>query len=112
MERYTKYNNFLQRYAVPIAPNEIGIYVESGEHLPHPNENVAITPSVNHVFGYAIDRLAELENKIESGQIVEVVRCKECRYVEDEEWCAIHGHKIGDTEYCGYGCRKDDDNGR
>jgi hypothetical protein len=38
----------------------------------------------SYLSGDAVDRLAELEDKIENGTLVEVVRCKDCVYFQPE----------------------------
>ena len=61
---------------------------------------------------YATQELVELVKKIENGQLVEVVRCKDCIHMENSAqfrhcrvWGAING--MGDEGFCNYGERKD-----
>lgn len=67
--------------------------------------------------GKPIDRLCELEDKIEHGEMVEVVRCKDCIYSDD---CICVVCEEGETvvckrmlrhfpkeHYCGFGERRE-----
>ena len=68
--------------------------------------------------GKPIDRLCELEDKIEQGELVEVVRCKDCewyREVQGYEYkgrkamcCLTHSGLRYETDYCNYGVRRED----
>ena len=70
---------------------------------------------------YANNNLIELVKKIEAGQLVEVVRCKECRYYYDygvnRDYCchrSNNGKQVFDVkfkadDFCSYGERKDGD---
>ena len=43
-------------------------------------------------------------------RIVEVVRCKDCKYCEwdkDGGWCILSAHRTKTTDYCSWGERKD-----
>lgn len=42
--------------------------------------------------------------------MVEVVRCKDCKHY-DEEFCHIHDGYIEDDDYCSYGARMDGGSG-
>ena len=59
---------------------------------------------------YATQELVELVKKIESGQLVEVVRCKDCEHNTGEPKC-LHPDSIikvpKDNDFCSYGRRKE-----
>lgn len=60
---------------------------------------------------YATKEFIALQKKVESGQLVEVIRCKDCKHMEitpdNLRWCnawnGING--MGDEGYCNYGER-------
>jgi hypothetical protein len=69
-------------------------------------------------------RLQELENKVEDGEIVEVVRCKDCKHWLNEGYDPIINRHFGsctceywehpteyfetaENDYCSYGERKE-----
>ena len=63
---------------------------------------------------YATKEFISLQKKIESGQLVEVVRCKDCKYWQDnndnyphEECRWGHGETPDANDFCSYGERKD-----
>ena len=76
--------------------------------------------------GKPIDRLCELEDKIEQGKLVEVVRCKDCKHCSKLEKiipvCSheknvlitesapkrVHMLVVSDYHYCSYGERRED----
>lgn len=55
-----------------------------------------------------IYRLAELEDKIESGELVDVVLCRDCVYYEKKQshLCDMHNRATNDYDYCSYRVRK------
>ena len=65
----------------------------------------------------ALERLAELEDQLESGQLVEVVRCKECANVVPDiitetlypglRLCVVEGKDRPKDYFCPYGKRKE-----
>ena len=65
---------------------------------------------------YATKQFIALQKKIESGQLVEVVRCEGCEYWQDnnggyprEECRWGHGETPDADDFCSYGERKDGD---
>jgi len=64
---------------------------------------------------YATKLFVALQKKIESGQLVEVVRCKDCEYSDDEisYLCCSHGVcvdcEVPPNFYCAEGKRKEND---
>lgn len=62
----------------------------------------------------AISRLAELEDKIEQGTLKEVVRCKDCRFLEEKHYedegekpyiklvCKLLKKQIQPNDFCSY----------
>ncbi len=77
-------------------------YIEREKILNHLEETKAgiKTPA----WEWLIDELLKCYKTFpDTVDVVEVVRCKNCIYREDIEWCAIHGHKIDNTDFCNYG---------
>ena len=70
MERLTKHDS------------DIGYYVEEDMANQEATSNI---DGRNVIQGEAITRLAELENMIEEGELVRVVRCKDCM-----DWGVVH----------------------
>lgn len=66
---------------------------------------------------YAINEFIALVKKIENGELVEVVRCKDCRYrIHDQvtnEWFCNSMHSgfvyAKPNDFCSYGERRTDD---
>lgn len=64
---------------------------------------------------YATKLFVALQKKIESGRLVEVVRCKDCEYSDDEisYLCCSHGVcvdcEVPPNFYCAEGKRKEND---
>lgn len=65
---------------------------------------------------YATKEFISLQKKIESGQLVEVVLCKDCKYWQDnndnyphEECRWGHGETPDANDFCSYGERKEND---
>lgn len=67
---------------------------------------------------YATSELVSLIKKIESGKLVEVVRCKDCKHCMNFSWGEIYcGRKytniilgICENDFCSHGERKDNEN--
>ena len=66
---------------------------------------------------YATNEFIELLKKVESGQLVEVVRCRDCKH-RGTDYCIFHikGEPADeellrklDNDFCSYGERKDGD---
>lgn len=57
---------------------------------------------------YATKEFIEMQKKVESGQLVEVVRCKDCKHMEitpDKlRWCNVWNgiNGMGDDGFCNY----------
>jgi hypothetical protein len=67
---------------------------------------------------YATKEFIALQKKIESGQLVEVVRCKDCKHkdtwteskIRDWFWCGVSGLQVvEDMDFCSYGERKENE---
>ena len=73
---------------------------------------------------YAIKEFISLQKKIESGQLVEVVRCRDCKYyrasamLAPNKFCFRLKHPVEDRpigynfapdDFCSYGERKEND---
>lgn len=56
------------------------------------------------IQGDAISKLAILENMIEDGELVEVVRCKDCKHSQPEDknrvYCTIKGRLSNKQSFC------------
>ena len=100
MERLTKHDS------------DIGYYVDADMANQEATSN--IDGSI-YIQGDAITRLAELENMIEEGELVRVVRCMDCvNWVEDtngykhcNEWSTDNDIRFTPAdEYCYYGERR------
>lgn len=48
---------------------------------------------------------------IKDADLVEVVRCKYCRYRFKNKWFCCDGRCLDDDNFCNYGKRKEDDKG-
>ena len=64
---------------------------------------------------YATKEFTALLKKVESGELVEVVRCKDCKYMGvipySLRWCHVWNgiNGMGDEGFCNYGERKDNE---
>ena len=68
---------------------------------------------------YATNEFIALLKKVESGQLVEVVRCRDCKHWDSETWfCDNHStfdhhglewNMFSEDDFCSYGERKDGD---
>ena len=63
---------------------------------------------------YATKEFIALQKKIDNGQLVEVVRCKDCKYATKAKWnkkgyriCPASHMEITDDDFCSYGERND-----
>jgi len=68
---------------------------------------------------YATKEFISLQKKIESGQLVEVVRCEDCLFwefgeneCESWEWCKALHRDMPPHAFCSLGVRKDDDDAK
>ena len=64
---------------------------------------------------YATNELVKLVKQIDNGQLVEVVRCIDCKWSKrdtmlDKHWCKhFFGEmEVRENDYCSYGEKKDD----
>ena len=105
--RYTRWNDEWGRYTVPLLTKEdgskimLGIFTEREERLHQPHDNIVIVPQTEHIFGEFIDRLAELENKIEFGGLVEVRRGEWIKDCDTLVHCSVC--KVARNNYFGVG---------
>ena len=98
MSRYTKRDKYGHAYTNETIYDR-GMTSEDGKtYEKHYFEN-----GTSAYDGKPIDRLCELEDKIEQGEMVEVVRCKDCYYAEEME-----GLIGGTCLYCVEWCRNVD----
>lgn len=65
---------------------------------------------------YATKEFTSLQKKIESGQLVEVVRCEDCLFwesgeneCESWEWCKTLHRDMPPHAFCSLGARKDEE---
>ena len=66
--------------------------------------------ALKEYFSYSA-RLCEDIDKFPTADVVEVVRCKDCRYFEPEKysesWCHVWGRRTSIGEFCSCGRRED-----
>lgn len=64
---------------------------------------------------YATNEFIAMQKKVESGQLVEVVRCKDCKHwkhfdhlgcTDFAKVCGLANYMVGATGYCVYGERR------
>lgn len=62
----------------------------------------------------AVDVLADMEDILESGELVRVVRCKDCKNSEPDArlntypyYCYMHAVLTKETDFCSYGERRE-----
>ena len=60
----------------------------------------------------AVERLASLEDKIERGEMVEIVRCKDCEHNDcavsnRSGWCSELERVMNNDEFCSSGERRE-----
>ena len=58
-------------------------------------------------YEYKGKTIREWADLLSKGDIVEVVRCKECRSFHDEEYCAVWCDATGNYDFCSFGERKE-----
>lgn len=51
---------------------------------------------------------AEIMGKYANGELVEVVRCKDCIDWDKEGFCGITGREEPESHYCSYGERREE----
>lgn len=73
------------------------------------SEAVDLSDLLTYAHGY-LDAESKYRRMIEAGELVEVVRCKDCKYYvygEDEEqyYCRQTGIGTEEDHYCAYGER-------
>ena len=57
-------------------------------------------------YAKELQRLGELEEKIENGELVEVVRCKDCNNMDGIGCPFFDGINKTDNDFCNYGKRR------
>lgn len=45
--------------------------------------------------------------KVESADVVQVVRCDDCVYYGSRRWCELHSSVFDDNAFCSYGERRE-----
>ena len=81
-----------------------GVMYDNGEyfHVCYPwNEHC-----LNNIDRIAI-KLCDFEDKIEQGELVEVVRCKDCTEWDEKEQECSHWYGFRENDYCSYGERSE-----
>ena len=63
-------------------------------------------------IGFDIEMATDFLNNIKDADVVEVVRCKDCKYWDIDERCNCKMHEDGDTlwvenDFCSYGTPKE-----
>ena len=53
--------------------------------------------------GERCDCREEQKEKCPAADVVEVVRCKDCRYMYEIGWCSLHDTPMDCTDFCSYG---------
>lgn len=114
MSRFTKRDKYGHAYTNETIYDR-GMTSEDGVHFEkHYFEN-----GTSAYDGKPIDRLCELEDKIEQGELVAVVRCKDCRYCEEAHYeeegekpyiklkCKWSNYSRHSNDYCSYGERRE-----
>lgn len=43
-----------------------------------------------------------------AADVVEVVRCENCKHMDDDGWCCVHDTPMDSIDFCSYGERKSD----
>lgn len=65
----------------------------------------------NFLRGYneAVADASAILDSIIAADVVEVVRCKDCKHREDRLYCRLHKHPVivTNTDFCSYGERKE-----
>lgn len=56
------------------------------------------------LYGF-IDRI----NEQPAADVVEVVRCKDCKNYNGHRFCLYHADPVDDNDFCSYGERKEDE---
>ena len=56
-------------------------------------------------------QFVKLVKKIESGQLVEVVRCRDCKSYNGHRYCNYLAEAVLDDDFCSYGERRTDGKG-
>ena len=80
--------------------------------MPEYIEREALMAEIHRIGGHNLCEwhtigVKALVDRQPAADVVEVVRCKGCKHLEDIEWCAVHGHKVKDTYFCSYGEKMD-----
>lgn len=107
MSRYIDADEFLE--------NESEAYMRAQVSFAEEHADTPMKDLTRYVNEAVHKKIQMLINATESADVVEVVRCKDCKnYMEwlDGKICARLGSYYGDTEptdYCSYGERKDND---
>ena len=72
-------------------------------------ENLDIEGSEKTLELYRI--IFSILSKLERGEIAQVVRCKDCTHINDQQYhsdrCALHGWLVNEDDFCSYGERKE-----
>lgn len=61
--------------------------------------------------GYDTRMLYEIQDTIESlepADVVQVVRCEDCKYYGSRRWCELHSSVFDDNAFCSYGERREE----
>ena len=52
-------------------------------------------------------RLDDWVKTLPSADVVQVVRCKDCKYYGSRRWCELNSSVFDDNAFCSYGERKE-----
>lgn len=89
LTKYNEYNHNAEVYSATVGKEDI--YFDGVDIVDYKKSNLAQE---------TIDKLAELEDKIENGTIKEVIRCKDCKCLEE-----LHYEEVGEKPYIKNVCR-------
>lgn len=66
---------------------------------------------LNHLYSHQDEQpdIAKVIAEFDAADVVEVVRCKDCRYMLQSEGCALNRDRFmrEEEDYCSYGERED-----
>ena len=60
--------------------------------------------------GEIVERSIDVKDieALKPADVVQVVRCDDCKYYGSRRWCELHSSVFDDNAFCSYGERKED----